>query len=489
MAVRPLHPNNRATADRRRRALALTVSVADASSDPGADALCLRSGERVADHLELRRELGRGAMGVVWAARHELLGIEVAVKFLDGVAMHAEARARFRVEAMVLAQISAQSSDIVRVLDAGEHRGVPFFVMELVAGSSLDELLDDGPLDLVEAGRLISRLATAVDLVHAAGFVHRDIKPGNVLVSADRRIVKLADFGVVKVMDAAALGVRATRNGSVLGSPAYLAPEQLGGSACSPAQDHWALAVTAYELVADRLPFDGPSLTALAVAITKIRFRSLASLGLPHALDAVFHRAFAPEVAARFPTARAFADALASAIELSTTSQTPSIAPSPEHQDTAADQAGLDSLLSQSLRPSESSIGRTSTTRASARASFVGPALLALLALLLVALFTGGRQSARSPASAAVGAPTTADPLEVAAAASDPTASGRELRAPARAPTESGAGASDALAPRTVVASSSPRAAAPPSAALSVPTPPPLPPPSARVRLPKSEVY
>jgi len=282
----------------------------DASPETGRVSLSsLRSrGSRISQSVVLERELGRGAMGVVWLAKHETLGIPVAVKFLDGLVRDAPNQ-RFRVEGMVLARVSSLSRDIVRVLDAGVHEDTQFIVMEYVDGQSLETLLESGPVSYVNASSIVDRLATAIDHLHQAGYVHRDVKPANVLVTADFATVKLADFGVVKVLDPQQFGVRATATATVLGTPAYLSPEHLAGDVTSAEQDLWALAVTAYELVAGRLPFDAPTFIGLAAAICAAQFPKPSAVGLPTSLDAVFGRAFAAEVENRFSSATAFAEA------------------------------------------------------------------------------------------------------------------------------------------------------------------------------------
>lgn len=274
----------------------------------------LKAGDRVGPNLELERELARGAMGVVWRARHLQLGIPVAVKFLDAATETADTSARFSVEAMVMARVSTLSPDIVGILDAGHHGALRYLVMEYVAGSSLEGILEDGPLAVADVRHIATRVAGAIDALHVAGYVHRDIKPANILVDAQLENVKLADFGVVKVTGPTSFDVRATNTGSVLGSPAYLSPEHIGGAPTSPAQDHWGLSVMTYELLTGQLPFDGATFGALVAQICSGRFAQPSRRGLPVGLDAVFQRAFKREPSARFDTAAAFARALDEAL-------------------------------------------------------------------------------------------------------------------------------------------------------------------------------
>lgn len=307
--------------------------------------MILSTGERVGESLVLTAEIGRGAMGSVWRARHAALGVDVAVKFLDGAGSSRETGERFRVEGMVLARVSSLSNHIVRVLDAGHFGEIPYLVMELVEGQSLDCLIDAGALPLEKTATILDRLAEALDTVHAAGFVHRDVKPANVLVSEHAEVVKLADFGVVKVVDPLSFGTRATGGSPLIGSPAYLAPGQLSGEGATAAQDVWALAVTTYEMMTGSLPFEGSTLTGLAVSICSSRYVPPSWLGYSKAFDAVFARAFALEPAMRFTRAselaRAFRLALhsgldaPSAVEAPASEATLSRAPRPRrHWDT-----------------------------------------------------------------------------------------------------------------------------------------------------------
>jgi eukaryotic-like serine/threonine-protein kinase len=210
----------------------------------------------VAGRYELLDRIGQGAMGTVWRARDQVLAREVAVKEVRlPDLMPARDRAILRERTLREARVSAKLSHpcVVTVHDVIETDGTPWIVMELVTARSLERVLaEDGPLPprrVAEAGiMLLGALASA----HAAGIVHRDVKPGNVLLTRDGRAV-LTDFGIAAVDGDPAL----TQTGMVVGTPGFCAPERIRGAPASPASDLWSLGATLYAAVEGRGPFDG----------------------------------------------------------------------------------------------------------------------------------------------------------------------------------------------------------------------------------------
>src|SRR5947207_3691058 len=215
-----------------------------------------------ADRYKLDRRLGVGGMATVQLAFDTRLERYVAVKLLaEHLAQDASFVSRFRREALAAARLV--HPNIVQVFDFGfdEPSGRHFIVMEFVAGRSCAEILrDDGPMPADQVVDVAVQACRGLDHAHRHGVVHRDVKPGNLMVSGDG-IVKLADFGIAKATEQSSI----TQVGSVLGTAAYLAPEQARGEQGGPAADLYALGVVAYQLISGRLPYEATSLTELAL--------------------------------------------------------------------------------------------------------------------------------------------------------------------------------------------------------------------------------
>jgi eukaryotic-like serine/threonine-protein kinase len=213
-------------------------------------------GRVVAGRYELLDRIGQGAMGTVWRARDRVLAREVAVKEVRlPDLMPARDRAILRERTLREARVSAKLSHpcVVTVHDVIETDGTPWIVMELVAARSLERVLaEDGPLPPRRVAETGMMLLGALASAHAAGIVHRDVKPGNVLLTRDGRAV-LTDFGIAAVDGDPAL----TQTGMVVGTPGFCAPERIRGAPASPASDLWSLGATLYAAVEGRGPFDG----------------------------------------------------------------------------------------------------------------------------------------------------------------------------------------------------------------------------------------
>jgi len=265
----------------------------------------LAPGAALKNRYQIEAVLGRGAMGVVYRARDTELDREVAIKVLPFAGLDHESRARLQHEARAAAALN--HPHIVSVYDAGEEAGAPFIVMELVAGASLRGA---GPLSLAEVAAIGRQLCEALEHAHAHDVVHRDLKPENVLLARgpDGPVAKLADLGV-----AVTGHTRITTEGAIVGTAAYLAPEQALGREVDGRSDLYALGVVLYELVTGRLPFTGDDALVvisqhLHAPVTPPRaFRA----DLPPALEAIILRLLAKDPAQRFPSARAAAEALA----------------------------------------------------------------------------------------------------------------------------------------------------------------------------------
>ncbi|MET3988120.1 serine/threonine-protein kinase [Streptomyces sp. PvR034] len=220
----------------------------------------------VAGRYRLLGPLGQGGMGLVWRARDEVLGREVAVKEVRAPAGLDEAdvqRMYARLEREAWASARVTHRGVVTVYDVATDGGRPWIVMELVRGLSLAEVLEaDGPLTPQRAAHIGEQVLSALRSAHEAGVLHRDVKPGNVLIANDGRVL-LSDFGIARLEGSSAI----TMTGEVIGSPEYLAPEAALGTAPGPASDLWSLGVMLYAAVEGHTPFrqDTPVATLQAV--------------------------------------------------------------------------------------------------------------------------------------------------------------------------------------------------------------------------------
>jgi serine/threonine-protein kinase len=212
------------------------------------------------DRYVLLELIGRGGMGEVWRGNDIVLGRDVAVKVLlhAWTGDHAFSE-RFRAEARAMATLS--DPNIVEIYDFGNAHGVAYLVMQFVPGEALYGLLRRvGPLPPADVMRIVAHAGRALHQAHVNGIVHRDVKPGNLLIRPDGRVV-LTDFGVARMMDAD----RLTAAGQIFGTPSYLAPEQVNGGVIGPAVDIYALGVVAYECLTLRPPFISDSPVGVAL--------------------------------------------------------------------------------------------------------------------------------------------------------------------------------------------------------------------------------
>ncbi len=219
-------------------------------------------GKVIAERYRVTRSIGGGGMGHVFEVEHQALGRRFALKVLRVTGWDEELVRRFEREAKALARIG--SVRVAQVSDFGFEEGIgPWFVMELVGGSTLQERLDDhGAVPTREGLELAIALCEAVEDVHAQGIVHRDLKPANIGLPPGPIPLKLLDFGLAAGIDDAML-TRITKSHQVMGSLPYIAPEQFAGARPGKPQDLWAMGIVIYEMFTGRLPFEAPSTAAL----------------------------------------------------------------------------------------------------------------------------------------------------------------------------------------------------------------------------------
>jgi tRNA A-37 threonylcarbamoyl transferase component Bud32 len=272
----------------------------------------------------LLERLGQGGMAQVYKAYQPDLDRYVAVKVLHPhLTGDEDFAARFRREARAVAALG--HPNIVRVYDFDADGGLAFLVMEYLEGSSLKALLHDlggrgERMDLQEVGRIVCALADALDHAHHQGTVHRDVKPSNVLITADGRPV-LTDFGIARMVDSTAV----TESGGTLGTPAYMSPEQGQGEVGDARSDIYALGVLLYQLCTGRVPFDADTPYAIIIKHMTAPLPSPRSLNadLPEAVERVILKALAKDPDNRYQTAGELGRALRGAIEVSPSAPRP----------------------------------------------------------------------------------------------------------------------------------------------------------------------
>jgi hypothetical protein len=251
-------------------------------------------------------------MGAIYRAHDESLARDVAVKVLEErYARDEDVRGRFTREALAAARLS-KAPGTVTIFDVGEWNGRPFIVMEHLPGGSLaDRLEEEGPQPPSRALDWVEQAARALDAAHAAGVVHRDVKPANLLLD-ERDCVHVADFGI-----ASAAGLDSnTAAGTILGTAGYLAPEQAAGEPVTAAADQYALAAVAFELLTGSRPFERESATGEAAAHVSDPVPSASALNaeLPRQVDAVLERGLAKDPDARYGSCYELAHALREAL-------------------------------------------------------------------------------------------------------------------------------------------------------------------------------
>ena len=266
---------------------------------------------------EVVRELGKGAMGIVYLAKDPLIGRLVALKTIRASA-HAdddeskEFQQRFVREAQAAGILNHPA--IVTVFDIGqdEATGMSFIAMEYVEGSNLKEVLAQGrPLTYEQIGDIISQIADALDFAHAKGIVHRDVKPANIILLEGNR-AKITDFGIAKI----ATGGNLTSTGQFLGTPNYMAPEQIKGTPVDGRTDIFSLGICLYECLTRRKPFGGDSLTSISYKIVHESFAPLREVNpqIPEGYNEVVTTSLAKDPARRYQRGKDMAAAIRAAL-------------------------------------------------------------------------------------------------------------------------------------------------------------------------------
>ena len=300
----------------RARAMSETVILGGGSSHPGGSMSLGTGAEKpMLGRYQVEKELGKGAMGVVYQGKDPKIGRVVAIKTMalsqefeaDELA---EVKERFFREAETAGRLS--HPNIVTIYDAGEEHDLCYIAMELLKGKDLIPYTKpDNLLPVEKAVSIIARVADALGYAHRQNIVHRDIKPGNIMYELESDSPKVTDFGIARITDSSK-----TKTGMVLGTPSYMSPEQLSGKKVDGRSDLFSLAVSLYQLLCGALPFVGESMAQLMFKIANEPATNILSVrpNLPPALAAFLDRAMAKDADQRFQTGEEFAAALRAAV-------------------------------------------------------------------------------------------------------------------------------------------------------------------------------
>jgi serine/threonine protein kinase len=273
------------------------------------------------DRYELGEIIGVGGMGEVRAAQDLTLDRPVAIKFLrPHLGPTAEIRARFDTEAKAAARLN--HPNIVGVFDSGDDEGVPFIVMERLSGRTLADRIAEGPFNEWEARRIGLEVLSALEASHEEGILHRDLKPGNVMLT-EKGVAKVVDFGIAKAVE----GLDLTDSGLTLGTPGYLAPERIAGDPATPATDVYSVGVILYEMLTGKKPYEADTPVGLLRALQEGEPEPLerARPDLHPTFAAIIERALAKEPRRRYPTAASMRQALEEWLPWSEAAETTSL--------------------------------------------------------------------------------------------------------------------------------------------------------------------
>lgn len=267
----------------------------------------------VLGRYQIEYELGRGAMGVVYLGVDSKIARKVAIKTLNYQEFDRSEleviKERFFREAEAAGRLT--HPNIVTVFDVGEEVDLAFIAMDYVEGSALDRYVSsESLLDIDEVYTIVAMVAEALDYAHKQKVVHRDIKPGNIIYNREQGHVKVADFGVARIVDDSK-----TKTGDTMGSPVYMSPEQLKAQKVTGQSDIYSLGVTFYQLLTGALPFQGDSVANLTYQILNKKYKSIRELRptLSAAAVRIVNKALQKNSAKRYQTAEEMANAIRSA--------------------------------------------------------------------------------------------------------------------------------------------------------------------------------
>jgi serine/threonine-protein kinase len=293
-----------------------SAAAASSPPSPGAPPPAARTVAEVPEdqrlgRYQLEREIGRGAMGIVYLGRDTAINRLVAIKAIPLASEFsdselAEARVRFFREAETAGRLN--HPNIVTIYDVGEERGLAYIAMEYLKGRHLSDYApSNNLLEPRKVLELIGRTADALGFAHKQQVVHRDIKPANLMYDASTDVLKITDFGIARLT-----GAGSTRTGIVLGTPSFMSPEQLEGRTVTGRSDLFSLGVSLFQLLTGQLPFTADSMTGLMQQIAEAPHPPLRAFrpDLPACVDSIIDRALAKSPDARFDSGAQMAAAL-----------------------------------------------------------------------------------------------------------------------------------------------------------------------------------
>jgi CHASE2 domain-containing sensor protein len=296
------------------KAMSETVMLGGTSGRSNDSTLVLdktRVSKPMLGRYEIEKELGKGAMGVVYLGTDPKIGRQVAIKTMalsqefEGSELE-EVKQRFFSEAAAAGRLS--HSNIVTMFDAGEEHDLAYIAMEFLKGADLVAYTKpDHLLPVLKVMSIVARVAEALDYAHKEHVIHRDIKPGNIMYDPETDSVKVADFGIARITDSSK-----TKTGMVLGTPSYMSPEQLAGRKIEGASDLFSLGVSLYQLACGKLPFEGDSMAQLMFRIANESPTDILSVrpDLPPCLVAIINKSLAKQIEDRYASGAEMADAL-----------------------------------------------------------------------------------------------------------------------------------------------------------------------------------
>jgi serine/threonine-protein kinase len=272
-------------------------------------------GRTIAEKYEILKLLGEGGMGAVYLAKHTQVGKRFAIKLLhEQFAHHAEMVARFMREARAAGEVG--HDNIIEIYDIGkETSGAVYMVMEVLKGSSLEDVVQAQPIQVPLATYILLQVLSALEAAHAHGIIHRDMKPDNVFlttIAGQANFVKVLDFGIAKIKETEG-GHGLTQTGTMMGTPYYMSPEQAKGSKdIDHRTDLYACGVMFYQMLTGKFPFEAPNIPALLVKITSEEPVPVEQHDprIPPEIAAAIRRAMEKEADDRFQSAGEFADAI-----------------------------------------------------------------------------------------------------------------------------------------------------------------------------------